>query len=130
MANWFQKDDGKDNHANGNGRGNGGGGPMDPHSGPSHGPVKVQIEVGNVEAIYSNLALLANSPSEFILDFARVEPGKNTAKVHARIIMTPQNAKALLEVLHAKVAQFERTFGSIPSSRPSGPQGNIGGGLS
>ncbi|MCA9727744.1 MAG: DUF3467 domain-containing protein [Candidatus Eisenbacteria bacterium] len=103
---------------------------MDPQSGPPSGAVKVQIEVGDVEAIYSNLALLANSPSEFILDFARVEPGKATAKVHSRIIMTPQNAKALLEVLHAKVTQFERTFGSIPSSRPGGPQGNIGGGLS
>lgn len=102
---------------------------MDPQAGPPQGPVKVQIEVGNVEAIYSNLALLANSPSEFILDFARVEPGKSTAKVHARIIMTPQNAKALLEVLQAKVSQFERSFGPIPSSRPSGPQGNIGGGL-
>ena len=128
MANWFQKGDGKDNHANGNGRGNGGGGPMDPHA-ASQGPVKVQIEVGDVEANYSNLALLANSPSEFILDFARVEPGRSTAKVHARIIMTPQNAKALLEVLHAKVTQFERSFGPIPSSRPAGPQGNIGGPL-
>ena len=130
MTNWFQKGNDKHNQANGKPPGSSGGGPMDPQSGPPPGAIKVQIEVGDVEAIYSNLALLANSPSEFILDFARVEPGKSTAKVHARIIMTPQNAKALLEVLQVKITHFERSFGTIPTSRPGGPQGNIGGGLS
>lgn len=51
------------------------------------------------EGVYSNIVLIAHSPSEFILDFARILPGLQKAKVFSRIIMTPQNAHLLKEAL-------------------------------
>ena len=45
--------------------------------------IKVDIDAKDVEGIYSNLAFLHLSPSEFILDFARLMPGPPAAKVHS-----------------------------------------------
>jgi hypothetical protein len=64
-------------------------------------PQQINIELGEKEAegIYSNLAILTHSPAEFVIDFTRVLPGVPKAKVHARIITTPQHAKLLLNAL-------------------------------
>lgn len=77
--------------------------------------VSVQIDPKEAEGIYSNLVLLAHSSSEFILDFARMLPGLQRAKVVSRIIMTPQNAQALLKALEARIGSFETQFGKIRS---------------
>ena len=57
---------------------------------------QIAVDLGEKEAegIYANLAIISHSPSEFIIDFARLLPGLPKAKVCARLIMTPQNAKA------------------------------------
>ena len=51
--------------------------------------------------------------AEFIIDFTRVLPGVPKAKVHARIITTPQHAKLLLNALKDNIEKYERTFGEI-----------------
>jgi hypothetical protein len=76
-------------------------------------PVQIEIDPKEAEGIYSNLVLLSHSPSEFILDFARVLPGTRKAKVYSRIIMTPQNALSLLKALQANIERFESQFGKI-----------------
>jgi len=75
----------------------------------------IQIEVGEKEAegIYSNFVMIIHSPSEFILDFARIMPGVPKAKVQARIIMTPSHAKMLLKALSDNIEKFEQKFGEI-----------------
>ncbi len=74
----------------------------------------LQIELpAELEAIYSNFALITHSPSEMILDFARVLPNVPKAKVYARILMTPMNAKLLHRALGENLARFEETFGEI-----------------
>ena len=47
------------------------------------GQAQIQVELGEKEAegIYSNFVLIAHSPSEVILDFARALPGLAKAKV-------------------------------------------------
>jgi hypothetical protein len=62
---------------------------------------------------YSNLMFITHSPSEFILDFARLLPGARKGKVYARIIMTPQHAKALSELLSRNIDTFEEKHGTI-----------------
>jgi hypothetical protein len=43
---------------------------------------QIQIELpANLEAIYSNFALITHSPSEMIMDLARVLPNVPKAKV-------------------------------------------------
>jgi hypothetical protein len=67
----------------------------------------------NLEAIYSNFALITHSPSEVVVDFARVLPNMPKSRVHARVIMTPLNAKLLLRALADNLAKFEAQFGEI-----------------
>jgi hypothetical protein len=77
-------------------------------------PLPVELDEKVVEGIYSNFVLTAHTASEFIFDFARMLPGAKKAKVHARIIMTPQSAKSLQIVLNRTIEKYESTFGKIP----------------
>jgi hypothetical protein len=76
---------------------------------------QINIELGEKEAdgIYSNLAIITHSPAEFIIDFTRLVPGVPKAKVHARIITTPQHAKMFLKALKDNIEKFEARFGEI-----------------
>ncbi len=76
---------------------------------------QINIELGEKEAegIYSNLAIITHSPAEFVIDFTRVLPGVPKAKVHARIIMTPQHTKMLLHALQDNIDKYEKKFGEI-----------------
>lgn len=65
------------------------------------------------EGIYSNLAIISHSTSEFVVDFVQLMPGMPKAKVRSRIIMTPDNAKRLMMSLVDNVQKFESTFGEI-----------------
>ena len=78
-------------------------------------PQRINIELGDAEAegIYANISLINQSASEFVLDFARITPGKPKAKIHARIIMTPLNAKAFLRGLEQNVKRFEDLHGPL-----------------
>ncbi len=85
---------------------------------------QINIELGEKEAegIYSNLAIITHSPAEFIIDFTRVVPGVPKAKVHARIITTPQHAKMLLKALQDNINKFEKRFGEINIEGQTSPQ--------
>ena len=85
---------------------------------------QINIELGEKEAegIYSNLAIITHSPAEFIIDFTRVLPGVPKARVHARIIMTPQHAKGLLGALEQNLKNYETNFGPIKMAGES-PRG-------
>ncbi|KPK76694.1 MAG: hypothetical protein AMJ89_03705 [candidate division Zixibacteria bacterium SM23_73] len=76
---------------------------------------RINVELGEKESegIYSNLALISHSPSEFIIDFARVMPGVQKTKVYARIVMTPAHARMLLSALEENIKKFEGQFGPI-----------------
>ena len=88
----------------------------------------VNIEIGDKEweGVYSNFVIITHSNSEFVLDFARMLPGAQKAKVFSRIIMTPQHAKALLSTLDQNVKRFEGEHGEIkltPNDLSRGPIG-------
>jgi len=76
---------------------------------------QINIELGEAESegIYSNLAIISHSQAEFVIDFTRVMPGSPKAKVHARIIMTPQHAKMLARALEDNIFKFEQKNGEI-----------------
>jgi Protein of unknown function (DUF3467) len=78
--------------------------------GPS---ITVELGERESEGIYSNLALISHTPAEFILDFARLLPGARKARVHARIVMTPQHVKMLRAALDQNLSRFEGEFGTI-----------------
>jgi len=76
---------------------------------------QINIELGEKEAegIYSNLALITHSPAEFVIDFTRMLPGVPKTKVYARIVMTPQHAKSLLNALDENIKKYESQFDVI-----------------
>ncbi len=76
-------------------------------------PLQVELSPEQAEGIYSNLVFIAHSASEVILDFARALPGLPKAKVYARVIVTPQHAKSLLQALEQNLKNYEGQFGVI-----------------
>ncbi len=76
---------------------------------------KLDLNIDRETALgrYTNLALIAHTKNEFILDFALLQP-HGGALVVSRVITSPQHAKALLRSLAENVARYEETFGPIP----------------
>ncbi len=90
---------------------------------------QINIELGEKEGegIYSNFAMIVNSPTEIILDFARIMPRMPKAKVLSRIIMTPMHAKILLKTLEDNIKKFETKHGEIKiQGGPNMPSKGIG----
>jgi hypothetical protein len=76
--------------------------------------MQINIELpAELEAAYANFAMITHSPSEVVLDFARILPNVPKAKVYARVIMTPINAKLLLRALTDNLSKFEAQYGEI-----------------
>ena len=59
--------------------------------------IKIELTPEVANGHYSNLAVISHSPNEVFLDFIAVAPNMPQAKVQSRIIMTPENAKNLLD---------------------------------
>ncbi|MDR1097923.1 MAG: DUF3467 domain-containing protein [Tannerella sp.] len=70
---------------------------------------QIQVELTDevAQGTYSNLAIIAHSSSEFIIDFIRIVPGTQKAKVKSRIILTPDNAKRLLYALQDNIQKYD-----------------------
>ncbi len=89
--------------------------------------VNVELSEEVAEGIYSNLAIISHSPSEFVVDFIKMLPNVPKAKVKSRIILTPQHARKLLNALNDNIKKFESQHGKIsqPNSNPQMPPINF-----
>ncbi|CAN5512394.1 DUF3467 domain-containing protein [soil metagenome] len=65
---------------------------------------------------YANLAVIAHTKDEFIIDFAFAYPGQSP-RVNARVVVSPQHAKALMRSLEDNIRKFESRFGAIPEAQ-------------
>lgn len=83
--------------------------------------LSIELSEEIAEGIYSNLAIITHSSSEFVLDFIRVMPGIPKAKVKSRIVLTPEHAKRLLGALQDNVNRFEAGNGAIKANDPAFP---------
>ena len=79
----------------------------------------MELPADVADGIYSNLAMISHSPSEFVVDFIRMMPGLPKAKVKSRIILTPQHAKRLLSALTENIERYEAVYGSIKDEEAS-----------
>lgn len=80
------------------------------------GQINIELDEKVAEGIYSNLAIINHSHSEFVLDFVTLMPGVPKAKVKSRIILTPQHAKRLLKAIGENIHRFEMAHGEIKDS--------------
>lgn len=94
---------------------------MNENGNEQKGQFQIDLPQDKAQGEYANLAIIAHSSSDFILDFARVLPGVPKAQVRSRVILAPEHAKRLLLALQENVVRYEREFGKIqiPSSQPS-----------
>jgi len=76
-------------------------------------PLEIELDENVAQGVYSNMVMISYSPSEFVLDFAKILPGLPKAKVQARVLMTPQHAKLLLKALEENIKQYESKFGEV-----------------
>lgn len=75
--------------------------------------INIELDEKTAEGIYSNLAIINHSVSEFVVDFISMMPGAPKAKVKSRIVLTPQHAKKFLKALADNVQRFEKAHGAI-----------------
>ncbi len=75
--------------------------------------LNIELSEETAEGVYANLAMIAHSSSEFVIDFIRLMPGLPKAKVKSRVVVTPEHAKRLLFALEENIKKYEATFGPI-----------------
>lgn len=87
------------------------------------GALQLTVDEAIAEGMYSNFQVVGSSETEFILDFAFIQPtprgpgdagGAPRGRVRSRIILHPKQAKSLLRVLGQRLADHERRYGTIP----------------
>lgn len=89
--------------------------------------LNIELSEEIAEGIYSNLAIITHSPTEFVVDFIKVMPGVPKAKVKSRIVLTPQHAKRLMKALADNVTRFEQMHGKIKDSEMNALPLSFGG---
>jgi predicted transcriptional regulator len=88
--------------------------------------INIELDQEIAEGIYSNLAIINHSVSEFIVDFVSLMPGSPKAKVKSRIILSPQHAKRLKNALEDNINRFEKSNGKIKNDDQSNIPLNFG----
>ncbi len=74
--------------------------------------LKLEIDKDTAKGQYTNMALIAHTKDEFILDFAFAYPGQSPI-VNSRVITNPQHALAFLRSLEENISRYESKFGKI-----------------
>lgn len=94
---------------------------------PQEGQINVELSEEIAEGIYSNLAIINHSASEFVLDFIKIMPGVPKARVKSRIVLTPQHAKRFLRALQENIARYEKQHGEVKDVEQPNIPLNFGG---
>lgn len=77
----------------------------------------IELSADMAQGTYANLAVITHSASEFVLDFVRMMPGLPKPEVKARVIVTPEHAKRLLETLQDNISKYEESCGKIKDNK-------------
>jgi len=93
------------------------------------GKLQIQVDEETAQGIYSNFQAVGSNETEFVLDFAYVQPHQPRGKVRARAILSPKHAKQLMRLLQQRIADHESRYGPIPAPTPRGDLGGGGSGL-
>lgn len=86
---------------------------MDDQKNQNQNQLNIELPEDIAEGIYSNLAIISHSHSEFVIDFIRMVPSVPKAKVKSRIILTPSHAKRLMKALSDNITKYEAQHGAI-----------------
>ena len=89
-------------------------------------PVNIQIQADDSvkDGAYCNMAMIAHSPEEFVMDFIFVVPNPPYGKLRSRIVMSASHAKRFMRAMQENVVRYEQQFGTINEMPPPGG-GNV-----
>jgi hypothetical protein len=73
----------------------------------------IQLDEDIAQGLYTNLAMVNHTETEFVLDFIYVQPQQPRAKVRARVISSPRHTKRLLLALKDNVEKYEQKYGVL-----------------
>ena len=82
--------------------------------------ISIELKEDVAQGVYSNLAIITHSSSEFVIDYIRVMPGVPKADVKSRVIISPEHAKRLMLALQDNIAKYESVHGAIKKVEGSG----------
>jgi hypothetical protein len=80
--------------------------------------IQIDLDEATAQGTYCNLVLINHTDSEFILDFAFLQPAAPQARVRARILSSPRHTKRLLRALETNIQRYEERFGRIDEPSP------------
>lgn len=75
--------------------------------------INVELSEEMAEGEYVNLAMIAHSQSEFVIDFIKMMPGIPKARVKSRVILTPDHVYRLMQALKENIQKYEEVYGPI-----------------
>ncbi|MCT4599360.1 MAG: DUF3467 domain-containing protein [Marinifilaceae bacterium] len=88
----------------------------------------IEIDPEVAHGVYSNFIVIANTISDFVIDFISIMPGIPKPKVRSRIVLTPDNAKRMLISLQENINNYEEENGEIILEKDNGSEIMISGG--
>lgn len=93
---------------------------MEEEKKPKEIHLQVELDPITAQGVYTNLAMVNHTETEFTVDFLFIQPQQPRATVRARIISSPKHTKRLIEALRDNVAKYEKRFGTIDISQVDG----------
>jgi len=74
---------------------------------------QIQININDkiLRGVYANMAQIAHTKEEFVLDFMNIMPPQGV--MSARVYVSPAHAKRLAHALADNVKKYEEQFGKI-----------------
>jgi len=90
------------------------------------GNLQLQLSEEVADGHYANMVMMTHSPVEFVLDFARMVPGTNKAKVQTRVILAAVHAKNMLHALESNIKKYESVYGEIKMPGKGGNEQKFG----
>ena len=89
------------------------------------GQMQINMTPEVEKGLYSNLAIMGFTPTEFIIDFVFHHPAMPRANVQSRVVMSPVQAKRLMRLPEQNLAAFEKKAGTINLAEDTAPNAPI-----
>ncbi len=89
---------------------------------PEPQPQQIQVKVTDevLKGVYANLAQIAHTKEEFVIDFMSMMPPQGI--VAARVYLSPAHTKRLANALLDNVKKYEEQFGKVEEGATSTPE--------
>ncbi|HCM45789.1 MAG TPA: DUF3467 domain-containing protein [Candidatus Veblenbacteria bacterium] len=88
----------------------------------SNQPQQIQVKISDevLKGVYANMAQIAHSKEEFVVDFLNLMPPSGI--VNARVYLSPAHTKRLAAALLDNVKKYEEQFGKIEEGSQQAPE--------